>query len=250
MILLKTSEEIQIMDEANRIVHEVLQLLGEAIVPGVNLLELEKIAANHTRKQGGEPAFLGYHGYPACSCISLNEEVVHGIPRDRKVAAGDLVSVDYGVQYRGFVGDAARTFVAGETDPESRKLVQVTQNSLEAGQQAMVPGNRVGDIGHRVQEVVEASGFAVVEAYVGHGIGRKMHEAPQVPNYGPGGLGPRLKAGMVLAVEPMVNVGGHEVEVLEDGWTVVTKDRKRSAHFENSIAITNEGPKVLGLGAA
>lgn len=250
MIHLKSETEIRVMDRANRIVHEVLDALGASLAPGVSLAQLDREAEAMALARGAQPAFKGYHGYPASVCISVNDEVVHGIPGPRLLAAGDLVSLDFGVLYEGYYGDAARTFAVGAADPEGERLLEVTRASLERGLEAARPGNRVSDISHAVQTWVESKGFSVVRDYVGHGIGRELHEEPQVPNFGEPGRGARLQPGMVLAIEPMVNEGSFEVTVDGDGWTVRTRDGRRSAHFEYSVAVTADGPRVLGIGAA
>lgn len=233
------------MRHAGRIVAEVLEVLGEAAVPGTTLDDLDRIAAGLIKKHGAESSFLGYRGYPKVLCASVNEVVVHGIPGDRVLLEGDIVGLDFGVHINGFHGDAARTFGVGKISPERQRLIDVTRESLERATQAAFDGNRLGDIGAAVQTYVEAEGYSVVQDFVGHGIGRMMHEEPQVPNYGQAGRGRRLKTGMVLALEPMVNVGTWKVDVLEDGWTVVTQDGKDSAHFENTVALTARGPEVL-----
>jgi len=250
MIHLKSEQEIRVMDRANRIVHDVLDALESALAPGVSLAELDRLAESLARERGAKPAFKGYHGYPASVCISVNDEVVHGIPGTRRLAEGDLVSLDFGVQCDGFFGDAARTCAVGALDEAGRRLVEVTRESLDRAVELVRPGNRVSDISHAVQAWVEPRGFSVVRDFVGHGIGRELHEEPQVPNFGEPGRGHRLQPGMVLAIEPMVNEGGFEVTVDGDGWTVRTRDGRRSAHFEYSVAVTEAGPQVLGVGAA
>ncbi len=250
MIHLKTPEEIKIMDEANRVVHTVLGRVADALAPGVALRDLDALAESLTREMGGKPAFKGYSGYPASICISVNDEVVHGIPGPRKILSGDLVSLDFGVILDGYYGDAAITCAVGDVDEKGKKLLDVTRESLLKGVEFVRPGNRISDIGHAVQTYAESHGFSVVRDYVGHGIGRALHEEPQIPNFGEPGRGPRLQAGMVLAVEPMINEGGAQVTVDDDGWTVRTLDHGRSAHFEYSIAVTEDGPKVLGVGGA
>jgi methionyl aminopeptidase len=247
MIHLKTAEEIEILDEANRIVLSVLDRLEKELAPGVALLHLDALAEELCQKSGARPAFKGYNGYPASVCISVNDEVVHGIPGRRRLQAGDLVSMDFGVVYRGYYGDAARTCIVGASDPEGERLLQVTRESLLRGIGEAVEGNRVSDVSHAVQRHVEENGFSVVRDYVGHGVGRALHEEPQVPNFGEPGRGPRLQVGMVIAIEPMVNEGGPEVRVDADGWTVRTADGKRSAHFEYSVAVTESGPRILGV---
>lgn len=247
MIHLKSPEEVEIMDRANRIVHKVLQRVSSEVAPGVALRELDAVAESTTKSLGGKPAFKGYHGYPASICISVNDEVVHGIPGERKLEDGDIVSVDFGVVLDGYYGDAACTVPVGEVSEGSRKLMEVTRESLLKGIEQARVGERVSDVSHAVQSWAEGHGFSVVRDYVGHGIGRSLHEDPQVPNFGTPGLGPKLRAGMVLAIEPMVNEGGPDVTVDADGWTVRTRDGKRSAHFEYSVALTEVGPRVLGV---
>ncbi len=250
MIQLKSADEIRIMDKANAIVHQVLGALEAALAPGVVLSDLDRMAHSLTLSAGAKPAFKGYHGYPASVCISVNDEVVHGIPRSRVLKQGDVVSLDFGVVYEGFYGDAARTCAVGQADEGAERLMGVTRESLLKGIEQARPGNRVSDISHAVQGWVESHGFSVVRDYVGHGIGRALHEDPQIPNFGEQGHGPRLQPGMVLAIEPMVNEGGFEVTVDDDGWTVRTKDGLRSAHFEYSVAITPSEPVILGVGGA
>ncbi|MGA9751967.1 MAG: type I methionyl aminopeptidase [Acidobacteriota bacterium] len=250
MIHLKAPEEIEIMDRANRIVHTILDRLGEELAPGVVLRDLDRLAESLTKQMGGKPAFKGYGGFPASVCISVNDEVVHGIPGPRVIQPGDLVSLDFGVIVDGYYGDAARTFPVGDVDPEGVRLLAVTRTSLEKGVEQVRVGSRVSDVSHAVQEYAEGHGYSVVRDYVGHGIGRALHEEPQVPNFGEPGRGPRLQEGMVLAIEPMINEGGHGVTVDEDGWTVRTADGKRSAHFEYSVAVTENGPRILGIEGA
>ena len=247
MIHLKSPEEVEIMDRANRIVHKVLQRVSSEVAPGVTLRELDAVAESTTKSLGGKPAFKGYHGYPASLCISVNDEVVHGIPGERKLEEGDIVSLDFGAILDGYYGDAACTLPVGEVREGSRKLMEVTRESLLKGIEQARVGERVSDVSHAVQSWAEGHGFSVVRDYVGHGVGRALHEDPQVPNFGTPGLGPKLRAGMVLAIEPMVNEGGPDVTVDADGWTVRTRDGKRSAHFEYSVALTEGGPRVLGV---
>ncbi|MBZ4334959.1 type I methionyl aminopeptidase [Corallococcus sp. AS-1-12] len=243
---LKSPDEIALMREAGRIVCEILDELEKAVAPGVSTWDLDALAEQLIAKKGARSAFKGYHGFPGVLCASVNEEVVHGIPsRKRRLEAGDLMKLDFGVVYRGFFGDSARTVPVGKVTPEAQALVDTTRQSLEKAIQVMQPGNRIGDIGHAVQSHVEARGFFVVRDFTGHGIGRKLHEPPQVPNYGQAGSGMKLQPGMVLAVEPMVNQGTPDVEVLEDEWTAVTVDGKLSAHFEHTILISERGPEVL-----
>ncbi len=245
---LKSQDEIARIRAASLVVHDVLQAVISAVAPGVTTLELDRIAARETAARGARPAFLGYHGYPAVLCVSVNDEVVHGIPSARRVLAeGDVVGLDFGVQFEGFFGDAARTVAVGKARPEAQRLLDVTREALARAVAAARPDARLGDIGHAVQSHVEAMGFAVVRDFVGHGIGRQLHEAPQVPNYGAPRTGVRIRPGMVLAIEPMVNAGRHHVRILDDGWTAVTADGSLSAHFEDTIAVTEEGPVVLSL---
>lgn len=246
-ITIKTSEEIRIMKQANQIVAETLNILHDEIKAGITTYELDKIAEKYAVKAGAIPAFKGYRGFPASLCISLNEQVVHGIPSKKVVVMeGDLVSIDFGVQYKGYYGDAAISLLVGSiNNPLKTKLLAVTRDSLFLGIEQVVVGNRVSDISLAVQKYVEASGFHVVKQFVGHGIGRQLHEAPEVPNYKRPGNSPRLMAGMVLAIEPMVNIGTSEVKVLRDGWTVVTVDKTDSAHFEHSVLVTEDGPLIL-----
>lgn len=246
MIVLKTAREIAIMSEACRISAGALRVAGEAVEPGVTTAEIDRIAENYIRKHGAKPNFKGYNGYPATACISINNEVIHGIPsKHRVIKAGDIVSIDLGATYEGFNGDNAATFAAGDVSVEAKRLMDVTKESLYKGISAAIAGNRIGDIGSAVQTYVEANGFSVVRDYVGHGVGTKLHEAPEVPNYGKPNHGIRLVPGMTIAIEPMVNQGDYKVNVLPDGWTVLTKDGSLSAHFEHTVAITADGPKIL-----
>ncbi len=245
MSVQKSWSELQTMARACRIVVESLDVLEAAAVPGVTTKEMDRIARDQIERAGARPAFLGYRGYPATLCISVNEEVVHGIPGPRKLREGDIVGLDLGCIVDGFFGDAARTVAVGRAGESEQRLMRVTRESLLAGIDACRPGKRVGDIGHAVQTHAEGQGYSVVREFVGHGIGTSLHEEPQVPNYGPPGRRERLVPGMCLAIEPMVNVGGPEVEVLSDGWTAVTRDRSLSAHFELSVAVTPFGPWIL-----
>lgn len=248
-IELKSRSELGYMRESCRIVSRILDTLVEAAQPGITLEELDRIAADGIEKHKVTSSFLGYGGYdnpyPKVLCASVNEVVVHGIPDGRKLQEGDIVGLDFGVIHKGFHGDSARTVAVGKITPESQRLVDVTRAALEKAIAAAQVFGRIGDIGAAVQSYVEGEGFSVVRDFVGHGIGRRMHEEPQVPNYGQPGRGPRIRPGMVVALEPMVNEGTYEVEILRDGWTVVTKDRRRSAHFEHTVAITEDGPEVL-----
>jgi len=245
-MVLKTTGEIELMDEANRIVHEVLDGITERIEPGVTTAELDRFAEEFIRGAGGVPAFLSYRGYPATLCTSINDVIVHGIPDETPLEAGDIVGVDCGVLYKGYYGDAARTYAVGDISQQARKLMDVTRKSLDLAIQVIEPGTRLSDIGHAVQSHVEEFGFSVVREFVGHGIGAALHEDPQVPNFGQPGRGPRLEPGMVLAIEPMVNAGEPGVKVDTDGWTARTTDGALSAHFEFSVAVTESGKRVLG----
>jgi methionyl aminopeptidase len=249
-IEIKSHDEIAFMREAGLVVHEVLDELSKIAAPGITLDELDAVAKRETERRGAACAFIGLYGFPKHICISVNDQVVHGIPGKRKLLDGDLVKLDHGAVVKGWYGDAARTVPVGKISPEAQKLVDATRESLETAIRAMVAGNRISDIGAAVQGVIEPHGFGIVRDYVGHGIGKRPHEDPQVPNYGPalwtrGQPNPRLRPGMVLAVEPMINAGTHEVRTLSDGWTVVTRDGRNSAHFEHTIAVTEDGPVVL-----
>src|SRR5512134_163857 len=248
MIIVKSPQEIGAMRRAGAVVGQFFEAVESRIRPGNATFDLEEFAEEFVRRHGVKGAFKGYLGYPANLCTSINEEVVHGIPsRKRVLREGDIVSIDFGVVRDGYYGDAARTYAVGDVPEASRRLMRATEESLSKGIAASLAGNRIGDISAAVQETAEAAGFSVVRDFVGHGIGRMLHEEPQVPNFGVRGTGPRLEAGMVLAIEPMINEGGHEVEILPDGWTVVTRDRKRSAHFEHMVAVTEEGCEILTL---
>lgn len=246
MIVLKSPAELEILYAANQIVATVRDELIPRVRPGVSTASLDEYAEARVRELGGEPAFKGYRGFPATLCTSLNEEIVHGIPsRARKLASGDILSIDLGVRMQGFYGDSAVTVAVGEVDADVLRLLGVTREALGLAIDQCVPGNRIGDLSHAVQTHVERAGFSVVREFVGHGVGSSLHEEPQIPNFGPPGVGVRLRAGMVLAIEPMVNMGRCEVQMLEDGWTAVAADRRPSAHFEHSVAITEDGPWVL-----
>ena len=245
MIVLKTSRELQIMREACRISAGALSVAGAAVEPGVTTAEIDKIAYDYIRSQGAEPNFLHYNGYPATACISINDEVIHGIPGKRVLKAGDIVSIDLGAKFEGYNGDNAATFACGDVSAEAKRLMDTTRESLYEGIRAAVYGGRIGDISHAVQAYVEARGYSVVREYVGHGVGASLHEAPEVPNFGRPGHGIRLIPGMTLAIEPMVNLGRPDVRVLGDGWTVKTADGSLSAHFEHTVAITADGPVIL-----
>lgn len=240
-IQIKSASELELMRTAGRIVGECLLELGRRVKPGVTTGELDKFAFDFFTQRGCRPAFKGYHGYPATICASINEQVVHGIPGPRVLEEGDIVGVDVGAYYEGYCGDSARTFPVGKVKAETQRLLDVTREALDAGIAQCVPGKHLGDFGHAVESYVTARGFSVVKDFVGHGIGTAMHEDPQIPNYGKSGTGPRLVVGMCLALEPMVNAGKDSVKVLSDGWTVVTRDGKNSAHFEDTVALTADG---------
>lgn len=247
MIYLKSPEEIEKLRLANRIVVRVMQALKEVIQPGITTLELDQLAERIILEEGAKPAFKGYRGFQHTLCTSLNEEVVHGIPSQRRLMEGDIISIDCGVYKNGFFGDHAWTFPVGKVLEKAQKILEIGEEALRIGIDKMRPGNRLYDISAAVQNYVEAQGFSVVRDFVGHGIGKGLHEEPQLPNFGTAGTGMRLKPGLVLAFEPMINEGTHEVKTLEDGWTVVTKDGFLSVHFEHSVAITEKGPLVLSL---
>ena len=246
MVILKTNGEIELMEEANSIVHRVLDELTERVVPGATTLELDRFAEETIRSVGGVPAFLNYKGFPATLCTSLNDVIVHGIPNREPLVEGDIIGIDCGVLFKGYYGDAARTFTVGEVSADARRLLDVTRQSLELAIEQVQPGGHLSDIGHAVQSHVEQAGFSVVREFVGHGIGTSLHEDPQIPNFGEPGRGKRLKPGMVLAIEPMVNAGSRGVKMDADGWTARTDDGSLSAHFEYSVALTETGPRVLG----
>lgn len=248
MIHLKSKREIDVLRESNRIVDCTFKVLEKFIRPGISTQELNRIADKEIRKKGAEPAFKGYRGYPASICVSVNEQVVHGIPSKRRLQEGDIVSVDLGVLFSGFYGDAAKTFAVGRIGKEAQRLLQVTEESLYKGIESARVGNRLCDISQAIQSWVESHGFSVVREFVGHGIGRQLHEEPQVPNFVAPDYGHRrLEEGMVIALEPMVNMGSSKVKVLSDGWTTITVDGSLSAHFEHSIAVTSDGPDILSL---
>ena len=242
---LKSKDELAIMRRAGRIVGQLLKLMEKAAQPGVTTGGLDKIAEDFIRTQGAEPAFKGYHGYPSTICASVNEEVIHGIPGPKVLKEGDIVGVDVGVKLEGYYSDAARTFAIGPIDRESQKLIEVTREAMRRGIGQAVAGSRLGEISWAVQSYAESQGFSVVRQFVGHGIGKNLHEEPQVPNYGHSKEGPMLVEGMALAIEPMLNAGTYEVEVLGDGWTVVTKDRKRSGHFEQTVFVGKDKPEIV-----
>ena len=246
MIVLKTNRELALMREACVISAGALKIAGEAVEPGVTTAEIDKIAYDYIKKCGAEPNFLNYGGFPATACISINDEVIHGIPsKKRVIKAGDIVSIDLGAKINGFNGDNAATFAAGDISPEAKRLCDTTRESLYVGIEKAVAGGRIGDIGAAIAAYCEARGFSVVREYVGHGVGKKLHEDPSVPNFGTPGRGVRLIPGMTIAIEPMINMGKAGVKQLSDGWTVKTKDGSLSAHFEHTVAITPDGPKIM-----
>ena len=245
MIIRKSPQEIEQMAHAGRVVAETLALLGEHVRPGVTTAELDAIAEEFIRSQGGRPTFKGYRGYPASICASPNDMVVHGIPGPYALREGDILAVDVGVTLDGFVGDSAYTFPVGQVAPEAERLLEVCQAALAAGVDACRAGNRLSDISHAIQTVTEEAGFSVVRSLVGHGVGRSMHEDPQIPNFGAAGRGPLLAPGMVFAIEPMINAGGHDVVVHDDQWSISSDDGSLSAHFEHTVAVTDDGPRVL-----
>ena len=245
MIYIKTREEIEIMRESALLVSRTLGIIAREVKPGVEPKYLDKLAEEFIRDNGGVPAFKGYRGFPATLCISVNEAVVHGIPGNKALKEGDIISVDCGVKKNGFYGDHAYSFAVGEIKPELKKLLQVTKECLYKGIEQAISGNRIGDISFAVQQHAEKNGYGVVRELVGHGLGKSLHEDPEVPNYGKRGDGPKLKDGMVLAIEPMINLGTKNVKQLEDGWTVITADGKPSAHFEHDIAIIDGKPEIL-----
>lgn len=246
MIVLKTTRELTLMKEACRISAGALRVAGEAVRPGISTWEIDRIAYEYIKSQGAEPNFLHLYGFPATACISVNDEIIHGIPSKKRILkAGDIVSIDLGAKIHGYNGDNAATFACGEISDEAQRLMDVTRESLYEGIKAAVPGNKVGDIGHTVQAYCEARGYSVVREYTGHGVGKALHEDPSVPNYGTAGRGVRLIPGMTIAIEPMINQGAAAIKQLPDGWTVKTADGKLAAHFEHTVAITKAGPVIL-----
>ena len=245
MIILKSQEEIEKIALSCRIVAKTLDYLRDKVNPGITTKEIERLAEDFIRVNNAMPAFKGYKGYPASICASVNNEVIHGIPSNRVLEEGDILGIDLGVYKDGFYGDAAYTFPVGKVDSEVERLLRVTEESLNIGIEKAREDKRVSDISHSIQKHIETNGFSVVRAFVGHGIGRNLHEDPQIPNFGSPGRGPRLRSGMTLAIEPMVNEGGHEVVVIDDGWTAITLDGKLSAHFEHTILVTSDKPRIL-----
>ena len=248
MVVLKTGRELSVMREACRISAGALKLIGSAVEPGVTTAELDRLAEKYILNEGAKPNFKNYQGYPATACISINNEVIHGIPSEkRNLVNGDIVSVDLGAEFNGYHGDNAATFAVGDVSEEAKRLMDTTRESLYEGIKAACAGSRIGDISYAIQRYVEARGYSVVRQFVGHGIGTHLHEAPEVPNFGTAGRGIRLLPGMTLAIEPMVNVGSYDVKVMPDGWTVLTRDGSLSAHFEHTIAITPDGPQIMTI---
>lgn len=246
MIQLKNSEQIAAMKEAGRITGEALIVAGEAVAEGVSTKHLDDIIRRHIERSGARPSFLGYAGFPGSACISINDEVIHGIPTpDRILQEGDIVKIDVGAFYKGFHGDSANTFCVGNVSDEAKRVIAAAKDGFYAGLEQVKPDNRIGDIGAAVQKHVESCGFSVIRKYVGHGVGHDLHESPDVPNYGTPGRGPRLTVGMTIAIEPMVAVGGYEVKELSNGWTVVTKDHSLTSHYEHTVALTDDGVVIL-----
>lgn len=246
MIDIKSENELKLISEAGKVVKQILEELRHAARPGITTADLEKKAVEIIKKSDARSAFLGYKGFPGVICTSFNEQVVHGIPGDRRLSSGDILSIDVGIEKNGYFADSAITVPIGDnTSEKARTLIEVTEKALYAGIKKAVEGNRLFDISNAIQEFAESYGYSVVRSFVGHGIGKNLHEEPEVPNFGKQGMGPRLKSGMVLAIEPMINEGGYEVDILDDGWTAVTKDKSLSAHFEHTIAITGQEPRIL-----
>ena len=245
MINIKNQEEIKLMSEACRIVKDTLFLLEDRIVPGITTNELDSLAEDYILSQGADLGFKGLYGYPSTICISIEDEVVHGLPGNSKLEEGQIVGIDVGSIYKGYYGDHAKSFPVGKINKNKEKLLKVTKECLEKGIEKAIPGNRIGDIGNAVQKWAEINGYGVVRELVGHGIGAKLHEDPQIPNYGNSGTGPKIEAGMCFAIEPMINMGAKEVYTKEDGWTICTKDGLPSAHFEHTIVVTKDGPQIL-----
>jgi methionyl aminopeptidase len=246
-MIIYCEEEISTIRKSNQIVAKILTELGKIITPGVQTKELDEYAELRVKEMNAIPAFKDYRGYPASLCTSINEEIVHGIPSSRCLRDGDIISLDFGVLYEGYYGDAAVTYPVGEITPKAKKLIKAAEESFYKGMEQMKPGKRISDISFAIQSHVESQGFSVIRAFVGHGIGLSLHEEPQVPNFGSPGRGPKLKSGMVLAIEPMIAMGDWDVEILDDNWTAITRDRSLSAHYEHTVAITQKGPEILSL---
>jgi methionyl aminopeptidase len=247
MIVFKSEKEIDAIRKSSRIVAQVLADLRRMIEPGITTKDLDAIAEKRAREMGAVPAFKGYRDYPSSLCTSINEEIIHGIPSSRKLKDGDILSLDFGVIYDGYFGDAAVTYPVGESSPEAKRLIDAAEMAFFKGFEKIREGNRISDISHAIQNSVEEQGFSVIRAFVGHGIGMSLHEEPQIPNFGPPGRGPKMKKGLVLAIEPMIAAGDWNVEIKDDNWTAVTKDRSLSAHYEHTVALTNQGPEILSL---
>jgi methionyl aminopeptidase len=250
MIIRKSASEIELMQRAGRVVVDTLALIGDHVRPGATTAELDALADEFIRVHGGVPTFKGYRGYPASICTSPNDMIVHGIPGPYALEEGDILSVDVGVTLDGYVGDSSYTFAVGRIEPDAERLLEVCQDALAAGIEQCQPGGRLSDISHAIQRVTEENGYSVVRALVGHGVGRSMHEDPQIPNFGPPGRGPELAPGMVFAIEPMINAGGPDITVEDDQWSIRTADGSLSAHFEHTVAVTEEGPRILTLAEA
>ena len=246
-MIIYCEEEVRAIKKSNQIVAKILNELGAMIKPGLRTKELDNWAETRAKEMGAIPAFKGYRGYPSSLCTSINEEIVHGIPSSRSLREGDIISLDFGVLYEGYYGDAAATFSVGKVTPKAKKLIQTAEEAFYKGLEQIKVGNRISDISHSIQSYVESQGFSVIRAFVGHGIGLSLHEEPQVPNFGLPGRGPKIKSGMVLAIEPMIAMGDWDVEILDDNWTAITRDRSLSAHYEHTVAITEKGPEILSL---
>ncbi len=246
-MIIYCEEEISTIRKSNQIVAKILTELGKMITPGVQTKELDEYAELRVKEMNAIPAFKGYRGYPASLCTSINEEIVHGIPSSRRLRDGDIISLDFGVLYEGYYGDAAVTYPVGEITPKAKKLIKAAEETFYKGMEQMKAGKRISDISFAIQSHVESQGFSVIRAFVGHGIGLSLHEEPQIPNFGPPGRGPKLKSGMVLAIEPMIAMGDWDVEILDDNWTAITRDKSLSAHYEHTVAITQKGPEILSL---
>jgi methionyl aminopeptidase len=246
-MIIYCEEEISTIRKSNQIVAKILAELRKMIIPGVQTKKLDEYAELRVKEMNAIPAFKGYRGYPASLCTSINEEIVHGIPSSRRLRDGDIISLDFGVLYEGYYGDAAVTYPVGEITPKAKKLIKVAEETFYKGMEQMKAGKRISDISFAIQSHVESQGFSVIRAFVGHGIGLSLHEEPQVPNFGPSGRGPKLKSGMVLAIEPMIAMGDWDVEILDDNWTAITRDGSLSSHYEHTVAITQKGPEILSL---
>jgi methionyl aminopeptidase len=246
-MIIYCEEEISSIRKSNQIVAKILAELKGMIAPGVQTKELDEYAEARVKEMNAIPAFKGYRGYPSTLCTSVNEEIVHGIPSSRRLREGDIISLDFGVQYEGYYGDAAVTYPVGEITPKAKKLVKVAEETFFKGLEQVKPGKRISDISFAIQSYTESQGFSVIRAFVGHGIGLSLHEEPQIPNFGSRGRGPKLKSGMVLAIEPMIAMGDWDVEILDDNWTAITRDRSLSAHYEHTVAITEKGPEILSI---